>query len=135
LRARVQSVNAQNIRIIRPDSADEMNNLIKSSRMALSTVSTVLLDLEMYEVPTLVMAGRRQHRLIESFQTSHLVAGKEELVQDIKDIYYGRLQPYLRTGMLEPFNARLLQESILSAMRKIPMRAESYVPIINKYVG
>ncbi|MEW4400058.1 hypothetical protein AB1J06_15340 [Agrobacterium tumefaciens] len=135
LRARLQSANAQNIRIIRPDSADEMSDLIKSSRMALSTVSTVLLDLEMYEVPTLIMAGRRQHRLIESFQSCHLVVGKEGLVQDIKDIYYGHLQPYLRTGMLEPFHASILQENILTAIRKIPMRAETYVPIINKYVG
>lgn len=137
LATRLMKAGATNYSIQRPKNSAEMVEAIVGARVCLSTISTMLLDMEMMNTPTLVMPGQRQHDMVARFEHSVSVYDKGRIADELKNIYYHNSNPLIITGALQPFSPSKLTQTLKCAIEKNPRSKELglIVRAVAKYIG
>lgn len=131
-RCRLNGIN--NLEVKRPEDRDEFIAMLAATRVAISTISTVLLDFEMYEMPCVILPCEKQKHLVAALQHAQYPRSKQEFVSQVCDTYYASSQSVLRTGALQKFRPDRLERAILDAMPQEKMVVSQAVPLIAKYL-
>lgn len=85
------------------DNETEPSRLLEFSTHAISTISTVLLDIEMYHVECAVIADEETINLLDVFDT-FTIFNSDMSLDNFKE---------LRSGMLFPFNPKILRKTVM----------------------
>lgn len=125
----------ENYTIERPADAAGRLAMLRRTKLAVSSISTVLLDLEMAHIPTVVFGFESFASLLDGFETCASVSTREELVAAIKEAMYGSYAPEFRSGRLQPFDAGRLSAAIRAKLPAAAPEHRHFVPLIHKYLG
>ena len=131
---RLEESKASNYRIVRPSSPEERLEMLRETKLAISSISTVLLDLEMLKIPTFLFGFDSFRNLIDSFDEVVTVSDPRELVLSIKDAVFLNRMPTLISGKLHPFDPTVVTQKIRSSLTQKPLDHARYIPLINKYI-
>lgn len=131
-RCRVNGI--RNVEVKRPKDRDAFIEMISQARMALSMVSTVLLDFEMYELPCILLPSAPQAPLVAGLQHARCPENKADLVDLVKETFYGDSEAVLRTGILQEFRPDRLVAALREALRPTRPPLQDAVPLIAKYL-
>ncbi len=123
-----------NVEVKRPADRDEFIDMLSTARMAISMVSTVLLDFEMYELPCVILPCDRQRSLIAGLQHAECPQSKPEFVAQVRDTFYGSSESVLRTGALREFRPDRLVGTLRDEMRDEKIAVSEFVPLAARYL-
>ena len=107
--AKFQAQNITNFTIVRDREQISLEHVLRTARLAVASVSTVLLDAEFANTPTVVFRTSTQRALLRALHRTTSFATADDLVEIIRDVTEAGYRPQLVTGRLHPFRpARLL---------------------------
>lgn len=125
--------HVMNMTVIRPSSRAEFVDMIIKSRLAVSMISSVLLDFEMYDLPCVILPCRAQRPLAQALTVATLPSNDEELSAAVRGGYYDDMPLILRTGQLFPFDHDALKSALNGAVSS-RLTAAKATPLISKYL-
>lgn len=123
-----------NVEARRPADRAEFVAMVAEARMAVSMVSTLLLDFEMYDLPCVMLPCPRTERLTAGLEQVCAPATFEAFATAVEAAYYGRDDAMLRTGRLVPFAPEALVDAVQGAMGGTRAPIEQAVPMIARYI-
>jgi len=137
LRADLERAGARNVAVCPPSDRPGRTRLLRQARLALATPSTVLLDLEMRGIPTLLLGLPPFEGLYAALDRACVIRDAPALVAAIADGVGGAgPTPVLRTGRLLPFDAAALTARLHAALPDPgapPRPPRDYVPLIHRH--
>ncbi len=134
LTERLARAGAGNWRVLPASDSAGRRALLRDCTLAVSSASTVLLDLEMGDVPTAVFGLDCMEGLYDLFESCVRLRNAEALVDCIRHRVEDGWRPTLRTGCLVRFAPRRLEERLIGAMSGTPLAHDRFVPLINRYL-
>ena len=133
LRDQLRQVHAQNCTVLPASDREGRAALLSRARLAVATASSVLLDLEMHRVPTVLLGLPSFEALFAALETTTVARTPEALITLLSGALDGTGYPALCTGRLVPFDPKALEQRLLAAVRKTPLAAKDYVPILMRH--
>lgn len=130
----LEDENATNFEIVRPESAEHRITMLRQTKVAVSSISTVLLDLEMMGIPTLLFDLPGFRSLQQGLEEFTAVSDGSTLVRQLKHVLYSEYFPELHTGKLKPFNRQALVDSLHGEIHAGSMTMAEKIVTINKYL-
>lgn len=131
---RCQKSGVANLTVRRPADRNEFISMLENIRVAVSMVSTVLLDFEMYEIPCVLVPCARQEPLIAGLQYAKYADNKTEFTNQVRDAFYGSSESVLCTGFLRRFRPEILVSAVREGIRKCRITADEAVPMIARHL-
>ncbi|KQQ33904.1 hypothetical protein ASG19_21680 [Rhizobium sp. Leaf306] len=125
--------HVMNMTVMRPSSRAEFIELIATSRLAVSMISSVLLDFEMYDLPCVILPCRAQRPLAQALTVATRPSNDDGLLAAVRGGYYEDTPLILRTGKLFPFDHDALKAALDAAVSS-PLPAAKATPLISKYL-
>lgn len=132
---RCQSMGLRNFTLRRPKDRSEFVSMIAQSKLAVSMISSVLLDFEMYGLPCVLLPCKPQGPLARSLQVAVMPPHSHALIKAVENGYYDRTDLVLRTGLLRPFDPSALSAAVSQATLGARMSAAQAIPLMSKYLG
>lgn len=131
---RLDEKGASNYAVVRPSNTSERFEMLRETKLAISTISTILLDLEMWRIPTYLFDLNCYDGLWGGFDDYMAIGDEIQIVSRIKAAMYSDVLPSFNSGKLQRFDASKMSKKIGAKLAKTPMDHSAYIPLVHKYL-